>query len=115
MYSDIHFIWPADSYMNFRKGNTPIGYVKNSSYTSHYGTKVGTSETTLNYSYNSSLVFEPIDSFKGDFARAYLYVITRYEDSIINWVGRSTSANVLDGNKISRTKTLDFTTLCKME
>jgi endonuclease I len=99
MYSDIHFIWPADSYMNFRKGNTPIGYVKNSSYTSHNGTKVGTSETTLNYSYNSSLVFEPIDSFKGDFARAYLYVITRYEDSIINWVGRSTSANVLDGNK----------------
>ena len=27
MYSDIHFIWPADNYVNFRKGNLTIGYV----------------------------------------------------------------------------------------
>ncbi len=100
MYSDIHFIWPADNYVNFRKGNLTIGYVGSTIiYTSKNSTKIGTSNSSLNYGYNSSNVFEPIDSFKGDFARAYLYVVTRYQDSIVNWIGRSTSGNVLDGNK----------------
>ena len=99
MYSDLHFIWPADNYVNFRKGNLPIGYVNSPFYTSKNGSKIGTSKTSLNYNYNSSNIFEPIDSFKGDFARAYMYVITRYQDSIVNWIGRSTAGNVLDGNK----------------
>lgn len=98
MYSDIHFIWPSDAYMNFRKSNTPLGYVKNRSYVSKNGTQIGTSDLTRNYNFSGN-VFEPIDVFKGDFARAYLYVVTRYEDSIINWIGRSTASDVLDGNK----------------
>jgi endonuclease I len=98
-YTDMHFIWPADAYTNFRKGNLPLGYVSSPSYTSNNGTKVGTSNTSLNYGYNSSLVFEPNDAFKGDFARAYLFFITRYEDSLPSLTGRSTSGNVLAGNK----------------
>lgn len=99
MYSDLMFIWPSDAYINFRKGNLPIGYVNSPFYTSKNGTKIGTSKTASNYNYSSTNVFEPIDSFKGDFARAYLYVITRYEDSIVNWVNRSTAGYILDGNK----------------
>ncbi|MFN8238173.1 MAG: endonuclease [Chitinophagales bacterium] len=99
IYSDIHYIWPADNRINYYKSNFPIGYNKNPYYTSKNGSSVGISDATMNYGYNSSNIFEPIDSFKGDFARAYLYVVTRYEDSLPGWIGRSTANNVLDGNK----------------
>lgn len=99
MYSDMHYIWPADNYVNFRKGNLAIGYVKSAFYTSKNGTKIGTSDPAKNYTFNSTNIFEPIDTFKGDFARAYLYVVTRYQDSIVNWINRSTASSVLDGNK----------------
>jgi endonuclease I len=99
MYSDVHFVWPSDHVTNGKKLNYPIGYVQSASFTSSNGTKVGTSNSSLNYGFTTSNVFEPIDSFKGDFARAYLYVVTRYQDSIPYWVGRSTSGYVLDGNK----------------
>lgn len=99
VYSDMHYIWPADNRMNYYKSNFPIGYRKNPYYTSRNGSGVGVSDVPKNNGYNSSNIFEPIDSFKGDFARAYLYVITRYEDSLPSWIGRSTSNEVLDGNK----------------
>ena len=73
MYSDMHYIWPADNYVNFRKGNLAIGYVKVLLYFKN-GTKIGTSDPAKNYTFNSTNIFEPIDTFKGDFARAYLYV-----------------------------------------
>lgn len=100
MYSDMHFIWPSDAFVNTKKLDYSIGYVYTASYTSKNGNKIGSSNTSANYGYNYTKVFEPIDSFKGDFARAYLYVITRYEDSLLSWVGRSSIASsVLDGNK----------------
>ena len=38
------------------------------------------------------------DEFKGDFARAYFYMATRYENEIASWEGNSTSSDaVLDG------------------
>ena len=99
MASDMHYVWPADTKVNIEKSNYPLGYVQTSSFTSNNGTKIGTSNSSLNYGYSNSKVFEPIDSFKGDFARAYLYVVTRYQDSIVFWPGRSSSSNVLSGNK----------------
>lgn len=100
MYSDMHFIWPSDAFVNTKKLDYPIGYVYTASYTSKNGNKIGSSNIAANYGYNASKLFEPIDSFKGDFARAYLYVITRYEDSLTSWVGRNNIASgVLDGNK----------------
>lgn len=98
-YTDMHFIWPADGWTNFKKGNIPLGYVNSPNYTSYNGAKVGTSNSSLNYGYNTSLVFEPNDAFKGDFARAYLFFITKYQDSLPSLIGRSTSGYVLDGNK----------------
>lgn len=81
-YTDITYIWPADSKMNNAKSNYPIGYVSAANLISYNNTKVGTSNSSLNYGYNNSLVFEPNDAFKGDFARAYLYFVTRYQDSV---------------------------------
>ncbi len=81
-YTDMNYLWPADSKINNDKSNYPLGYVKVASNTSYNGTKVGSSDAALNYGYSSTTVFEPIDSFKGDFARAYLYFVTRYQDSV---------------------------------
>lgn len=99
MYSDIHFIWPSDNVVNLQKLNYPLGYVQTANFTSNNGTKVGSSNTSLNGGFSATKVFEPIDSFKGDFARAYLYVITRYEDSLSSWTTRSNASNAIDGNK----------------
>ena len=38
-------------------------------------------------------MFEPIDEFKGDIARAYFYMATRYQDRLANWQGNSSEAN----------------------
>lgn len=98
-YTDTHFIWPADRMSNFKKGNLPLGYVSSATYTSYNGTKIGTSNATLNNGFKGIYVFEPADAFKGDFARAYLYFVTRFEDSIPSLRFRSIADSVLDGNK----------------
>ena len=98
MRSDMNFVFPADNYTNNEKSNYPLGYVQTPSSTSYNGTKVGTSNTTLNYGFNATKVFEPADSFKGDFARAYLYVVTRYETLATTWTSNSSANDVLSGN-----------------
>jgi len=43
-------------------------------------------------------VFEPIDEFKGDFARAYFYMATRYQNVIGAWQNNTAASNdVLNG------------------
>lgn len=98
MRSDMHFVFPADNYTNNEKSNYPLGYVQTPTLTSYNGTKIGTSNTVLNYGFNATHVFEPIDSFKGDFARAYLYVVTRYETLAATWINNSSANDVLAGN-----------------
>ncbi|MCB0507880.1 MAG: endonuclease [Chitinophagales bacterium] len=83
--SDMHFVWPADSKVNEKKSNFALGYVDTIILNSYNGTKVGTSNVLLNFGYNDTTVFEPADAFKGDFARAYLYVATRYSNVINSW------------------------------
>ena len=47
----------------------------------------------------SDIVFEPNAAFKGDLARAYFYLATRYEDRIAGWQRNGASADaVLDGS-----------------
>lgn len=43
-------------------------------------------------------VWEPDDEYKGDFARTYFYMATRYNTQIGSWVGNGTAGNVLDGS-----------------
>lgn len=90
MRSDFFHIYPTDGMVNNRRGSLPFGEVSDPSWTSQNGSKVGTN-TFSNYRGN---VFEPIDEFKGDIARALLYFATRYEDQISNW-----NHEMLDGSK----------------
>jgi len=94
MYSDLFQIVPTDGYVNGRRSNWPYGEVNSATWTSENGCKVG-SNSTSGY---SGTVFEPIDEYKGDFARIYFYMATRYEDQIANWENNSSNADAaLDG------------------
>jgi endonuclease I len=98
MRSDMHLLFPADNYTNNAKSNFPLGHVQTASFTSYNGTKIGTSNATLNFGFSGSNVFEPIDEFKGDFARAYLYVVTRYESGAATWTSNGSANDILAGN-----------------
>ncbi len=96
MNSDIHHIFATDGYVNSKRSNFPFGEVASASYTSSNGSKLGSAATSLNY---SGTVFEPIDQFKGDFARAYFYMATRYEDVISTWQNNTEYSDaVLNGS-----------------
>lgn len=81
MVTDAHHIMPTDGYVNGMRSNYPIGKVNSANWTSQNGSKRGTSAVQ---GYNGT-VFEPIDEFKGDFARVYFYFVTRYETQISGW------------------------------
>ena len=81
-YTDLHHLPPADQYVNNKKSAHPIGTVDIPTWTSTNGSKIGPCSWT---GYNGT-VFEPIDEYKGDFARAYLYLATRYMDYLSTWV-----------------------------
>ncbi|MBG9995875.1 endonuclease [Pseudoalteromonas sp. NZS127_1] len=96
MNSDVHHIYATDGYVNSKRSNFPFGEVASASFTSTNGSKLGSAASSLNY---SGTVFEPIDEFKGDFARAYFYMATRYENIIGSWQTKTTSSNaVLNGS-----------------
>ena len=80
--SDIVHVLPTDGYVNNRRGNSPFGEVNNVTYQSNNGySKLGSCKTE-GY---SGTVFEPNDEIKGDMARIYFYMITRYESSCGSW------------------------------
>jgi endonuclease I len=81
MYTDLFHVVPTDGYVNNRRANYPYGKVATASWTSQNGSKLGSSATP---GYVGT-VFEPIDSFKGDFARIYFYMATRYKDELPSW------------------------------
>jgi endonuclease I len=78
MYSDINCVVPTDGRVNNFRGSLPFGNVATANWTSMNGSKRGSS-AMVGYSGD---VFEPIDEFKGDIARALLYFATRYEDTV---------------------------------
>lgn len=82
MQSDLWIVYPTDYYVNNQRGNMPYGKVGSASKTFRNGSKIG------NNSYPgapSGTCFEPIDSFKGDIARSYFYIATRYLNQGSNW------------------------------
>lgn len=79
--SDLFNLYPTDGYVNNRRSNLPFGEVGIASWESTNGSKIG-QNTIGNY---SKTVFEPIDEYKGDFARTYFYLVTAYEDELASW------------------------------
>ncbi|MCB9169381.1 MAG: endonuclease [Flavobacteriales bacterium] len=81
MDTDLHHIFPTDAWVNQHRGNLPYGEVGSADWTSENGTKVGLCTFP---GYNGT-VCEPIDDFKGDLARTYFYMMTRYMDLVGSW------------------------------
>ena len=82
MRNDAHHVVPTDGYVNGKRSTHPFGLVSSSpSWVSENGSKIGKS-IVEGY---SGTVFEPIDEFKGDFARIFFYFATRYEDKLQNF------------------------------
>jgi len=97
MRSDAFHIWPTDSKVNGWRDNYAFGTVANASSAtpcnsgatnmpckSQNGSLKG--KFTVN---NSITVFEPIDDFKGDVARAYFYFATCYQNRMSDFYSHS--------------------------
>jgi len=95
MYTDLFLVYPTDGYVNNRRSNYPFGTVGAADWTSLNGSKLG----DCSYPGYSGTVFEPIDEYKGDFARTYFYLATRYENVIAGWYANNSEADaVLQNN-----------------
>jgi len=92
MNTDLFHIYPTDGYVNGQRSNYPYGDVGSASWTSTNGSRLG-SCTTPGY---TGTVFEPIDEYKGDFARTYFYMMTCYMNQVSSW-----SSPMLDGGDLS--------------
>lgn len=79
-YKDINHLNPSDQDANSRKGNFPLSVV---------GTQTWTNGVTIigkpasGYGGGASTVYEPVDEYKGDFARIYFYMFSMYPT--ISW------------------------------
>jgi len=93
MVSDMFHIYPTDLKVNGMRGNYPYGTVTAPTYTSGNGSKLG----TCTFPGYSGTVFEPINEYKGDFARSYFYMATRYENLIASWQSNGTANEILNG------------------
>lgn len=77
-YKDLHHLNPSDADANNRKSNNPLGIIDGTPVWSNGMTRIGAPVPGIGGGAMS--VFEPADEFKGDFARAYFYVFTIYDD-----------------------------------
>ena len=96
MYTDLHHVYPTDKFVNNKRGNNPLGETEGESFTSANGfSKLG----RCTYPGYDGIVFEPNDEYKGDFARAYFYMVTCYEEKLPDWyVNYGEVKPTLDGN-----------------
>ncbi|MFN8241240.1 MAG: endonuclease [Bacteroidales bacterium] len=83
MYTDLFHLYPTDGYVNGKRSNYPFGTTNSPSWTSTNGSRLGPSS----YPGYSGIVFEPINEYKGDFARTMFYMAVRYYGEDSGWAG----------------------------
>jgi endonuclease I len=83
MYSDLFALYPTDAHVNGNRGNNAYGEVTSPDWTSLNGSKRG----PCSYPGYAGIAFEPIDEYKGDLARTYFYMSTRYYTEDGGWPG----------------------------
>ena len=73
-YKDLFNLMPSEIKINSTKSNYPMGIVLRTTPSGDNGcTRVGSGDDGTNY-------WEPADTWKGDFARSYMYMATAYQD-----------------------------------
>ncbi|MFN6176888.1 MAG: endonuclease [Flavobacteriales bacterium] len=81
MNTELFHLYPTDAWVNQKRSNWPYGQVTAPTWTSNNGSKLG----PCSYPGCSGTVFEPIDAYKGDLARSYFYMLTRYLPNLTSW------------------------------
>ncbi len=90
--TDYMHIVPTDKFVNALRGSFIFGEVTNPTTTTLNGSKLG----PVAISGLTGTAFEPINEYKGDFARAFLYFVTRYQSSMTGFSGGSNGAQAFD-------------------
>ena len=83
MVSDAFHVYPTDGKVNGQRSNYQFGECANG--VSLGGKALGKLGQSTFPGYTSLTVFEPHDDYKGDFARTYFYMATRYADVCGGW------------------------------
>ena len=90
MVSDAFHVYPTDGKVNGQRSNYPFGECTGGkTLTADALGRLGTST----FSGFSGTVFEPVDDYKGDFARTYFYMATRYANQCESWGNHFSTAN----------------------
>jgi endonuclease I len=84
MYTDLFHLIPVDAWINSNRSNLPYGEVCVPTLTTSNGSKKGPNCYDFEGSYTGT-AFEPIDAYKGDLARHYFYMLTRYMNRVESW------------------------------
>ena len=96
--TDLFGLYPTDGYTNGQHGNYPYSEVSSPSFTSTNGSKLGTNTVAgFPTSGIAGRAFEINDNYKGDIARNYFYMVTRYESDMPAWKSNSNADDVLNG------------------
>jgi endonuclease I len=74
-YTDLFHLYPTDGWINTKRNDNPYGIVETVTQPFSNGSKMGLN--TYSGAPNVTC-FEPIDDFKGDIARSFFYMATRY-------------------------------------
>jgi Endonuclease I/Lamin Tail Domain/FlgD Ig-like domain len=91
-YTDVYMVYPTDNRVNNMRSNYPFGETDAADWTSLNGSKRG----PCSYPGYTGTIFEPIDEYKGDFARTYFYMSTRYYTEDGSWPG----SPMVDGSQL---------------
>lgn len=83
MFTDLFALYPCDAHVNGNRGTFPYGEVASPDWISLNGSRRGNCSSP-GY---SGVAFEPIDAYKGDLARTYFYMSTRYATEDAAWPG----------------------------
>ncbi len=107
MYSDLHFVVPADARINQLRSNYPHAAGGGTTFYTFTNSSKIRNDNTPGYAYTGR-VYEPVDAYKGDVARMILYFAVRYESKLksFNYAAGSGPAN--DTNPLNGTAEYAF-------
>ena len=103
--ADLFLVRPTDAKINGRRANYPYSTVTSATYQfptpGQYAgypippnpvlDKLGTSNAT---GVIIPIAFEPAAAVKGDIARSYFYILTRYQNELSNWMSLNTGSGI---------------------
>lgn len=97
-YTDLNHLYPSDAAANSAKLHYPLGEVSRVNFDNGV-TKTGT--PMMGQGGGASVVFEPDDRYKGDFARTYFYMAAAYQDYEWKYTWMMTNSSWLTLNQWS--------------